>query len=84
MRSLVRHGFIFLSLVLVLAANLLRGAEAPDWPQFHGPRGDNLSTDTGLMKRWPAAGRDSFGQRRDRHGFSSVVLAEGRIYTAGM
>jgi hypothetical protein len=26
---------------------------SPFWPRFHGPKGDNLSTDTGLLKKWP-------------------------------
>jgi len=32
-------------------------AAAGDWPQFHGPRRDNISTETNLLKRWPAGSR---------------------------
>ena len=27
-----------------------------DWPQWRGPKRDNLSTETGLLKDWPVAG----------------------------
>jgi len=72
--------------VLILLAAFSVGAENEqcDWPQFHGLRRDNLSDDTGLMKRWPDGGpqliwkADGMG-----HGFSSVSVANGMIYTAG-
>lgn len=55
-----------------------------DWPQFHGPRRDNMSTETGLLKRWPEGGPellwkvDGLG-----HGWASVAIAGGIMYTAG-
>lgn len=54
------------------------------WPQFHGPNGDNLSSDTGLMKQWPEDGPaliwtcDGLG-----NGYSSISIGNGMIYTAG-
>jgi len=76
------------------AAALLMGAAAPgvsaepvakwQWPQFHGPRRDNRSDEKGLLKRWPEGGpkmiwkADGLG-----HGFSSVTIAGGLIYTTG-
>jgi len=61
------------------------GAEEQyDWPQFHGPARDNISRETGLLKTWPDGGPpllwtvDGLG-----HGFSSVSVANGIIYTAG-
>ncbi|MFH1923168.1 MAG: PQQ-binding-like beta-propeller repeat protein, partial [Planctomycetota bacterium] len=62
----------------------LLAADAPRWPRFHGPRGDNVSTETGLLKEWPEQGpkllwtAQAIGQ-----GFASVTIAEGLIYTAG-
>jgi outer membrane protein assembly factor BamB len=55
-----------------------------DWPTFHGPQRDNVSTETGLLKAWPAAGpplvwtASGLGQ-----GWSTVSVAGGVIYTAG-
>ena len=54
------------------------------WLRFHGPRGDNISPDTGLLKAWPSGGPklvwaiDGIG-----HGFSGVTLAGGLIFTSG-
>jgi len=54
------------------------------WPQFHGPNRDNISAEKGLLKKWPEKGpallwtADGLG-----HGFSSVSIAAGIIYTAG-
>ncbi len=56
----------------------------PYWPHFHGPKGDNISTDTGLLKSWPGGGPKmiwEIGGLGD--GFSSVAIADGTIYTAG-
>ena len=57
---------------------------SPFWPRFHGPKGDNISSDTRLLKQWPEAGprllwiAEGLGQ-----GYASVTLAGGMIYTAG-
>ena len=60
------------------------GGEGGDWPQFHGPRRDNRSTETGLLKTWPADGpRLVWTARGVGHGFATVALSGGRIYTSG-
>ncbi|MBM4091094.1 MAG: alcohol dehydrogenase [Planctomycetes bacterium] len=57
---------------------------APYWPGFLGPRGDNMSDETGLLPSWPADGpkllwtAEGIGE-----GYSSVSLARGLIFTAG-
>lgn len=67
---------------LLVAAALL--ATAADWPQFHGARRDNISHETGLLKRWPEGGpkllwqADGLGE-----GWASVAISSGRLYTAG-
>lgn len=54
------------------------------WPRFLGPRGDNVSSDTGLMKQWPQSGPTLLWTAKGiGEGFSSVTLADGRIFTAG-
>ena len=59
-------------------------ADAPYWPRFHGPTGDNLSPDTGLMKQWPDEGPPlDWTAEGIGNGYSSVTLAHGLIYTAG-
>ncbi|KKL82798.1 hypothetical protein LCGC14_1981150 [marine sediment metagenome] len=58
--------------------------DAPWWPQFHGPKRDNMSTETGLLKQWPEGGPKviwKFSGCGD--GYSMVSIADGRIFTAG-
>ena len=69
---------------MVPSAVLPEEAGLCNWPQFHGQRRDNLSDDTGLMKRWPEVGPGLIWKAEGiGHGFSSVAIADGLIYTAG-
>jgi outer membrane protein assembly factor BamB len=55
-----------------------------DWPRFNGPHGDNISRETGLLQKWPKDGPpllwigNGLGS-----GYSSVSVANGRIFSAG-
>jgi len=67
-----------------LSATWAAAEDGASWPQFHGPNRDNLSTETGLLKQWPEGGpRLLWTTRGLGHGFSTVAIAEGMIYTAG-
>ncbi len=67
-----------------IAATAHTAATAPSWPQFHGPNRDNISTETGLLKSWPANGPELLWTAKNLgHGFSTVSIASGMIYTAG-
>ena len=53
------------------------------WPQFHGPNRDNISTEKGLLKKWPVNGPTLLWMTRGLgHGFSSISISDGMIYTA--
>ena len=83
-----RHFWGVLALLLtgmvVSASVLSEEDEVCNWPQFHGPRRDNLSDDTGLLKRWPEEGpKLAWRATGIGHGFSSVAIADDMIYTAG-
>lgn len=59
-------------------------ASGCSWPRFLGPRGDNISSDTGLLKEWPKSGPPLLWTAKGLgEGYSSVTLANGRIFTAG-
>lgn len=76
----------FLMLLGLLCIGIPQGvaAEAPCWPRFHGPKGDNVSTETGFLERWPEQGPRLLWTARDLgQGFAGVTIADGRIYTAG-
>lgn len=64
-------------------------AEAADWPVFHGPRGDNISPDTGLLQEWPENGpkplwkADGLGKSAKPSSYAGVVVDDGRVFTTG-
>jgi outer membrane protein assembly factor BamB len=59
-------------------------AGTTDWPQFHGPRRDSLSTDQGLLDTWPEGGPKQLWTLRGLgRGYSTVSIARGVIYTMG-
>jgi outer membrane protein assembly factor BamB len=53
---------------------------AEDWPQWRGPRGDNISTETGLADSWPADGPKQLWSVEVGIGYSSAVAVKDRIY----
>jgi outer membrane protein assembly factor BamB len=65
------------------------GRAAPEdgggwWPQFHGPNRDGMSSETGLLKRWPEGGpRLAWRFPECGKGYAGVSIAGGRIFTAG-
>lgn len=74
---------IVVALAICGAADALAAGDA-DWPQFHGPRRDNLSRETGLLKRWPEGGPKLLWTAKGiGHGYALVAVADGRLYTAG-
>lgn len=68
----------------LILVSLTASAVAKDWPQWRGPNRDGISTETGLLKKWPADGpklawkAGGFGA-----GYSSVAVANGKIFTLG-
>lgn len=71
-----------LALMPVLPIGVPTSAE--DWPQFLGPRRDNRSAETGLLREWPASGPPLLWRAQGLgHGYSTVAVAEGMIYTTG-
>ena len=87
---LVSPGFMRQRVLFVLIGGLVvatvAGAadQSLSWPQFHGPNRDNISMETGLLKEWPEAGPELVWTAEGLgHGFSTVSVADGIIYTAG-
>lgn len=68
----------------LLLLSFANTASAHDWPQWRGPQRTGISTETGLLKQWPADGPplawhvDGLGDA-----YASVVVQDGRIYTIG-
>ena len=64
--------FIFLALELTLPAN--------DWPQWRGPNRDGVWHETGILQTFPSDGFKPRWRAPVAEGFSSPVVAEGRVY----
>jgi outer membrane protein assembly factor BamB len=69
---------------LVFALTSTGNCLAQDWPQWRGPNRDEKSTETGLLKAWPANGPDLVWKVTGLGvGFSGVTVVKDRLYTAG-
>lgn len=65
------------------AVELVPSAET-GWPQFRGPRRDGISDERGLLKTWPEAGlKPIWSITGLGRGFSSPVIANGRLFITG-
>jgi outer membrane protein assembly factor BamB len=54
------------------------------WPCFHGPKGDNISPEIGLLKKWPKEGPKLLRTCKGiGEGFGSPSIAAGLIYVSG-
>ncbi len=74
---------LFLVVLVVLVAVRAYAADA-EWPCWRGANRDGRSPDTGLLKEWPAGGPKLVWKTNAiGHGFSSVVVSGGRIFTLG-
>jgi hypothetical protein len=78
--SITRQALLFA--VMLFSAQV---ATAKDWPQWHGPNRDNISTETGLMKQWPEEGPQMLWSIEGMGtGYSTVSIADGFIYVTGI
>jgi outer membrane protein assembly factor BamB len=64
------------SIALAVLAALAAGA---DWPQFLGPARNSTSPETGLLASWPRTGPPVLWQKEVGEGYSSPVVAAGRL-----
>src|SRR5918993_251291 len=70
-------------ILIVLIALLLTGAQlaaAEDWPQFRGPTGQGLSSETGLPLEWSESQNVRWKTTVPGTGWSSPVVADGRVW----
>ena len=79
----VREGVVTLGLFLGIAVALNADATA-DWPRFRGADGNGVSTETGLLQEIPSGGPRLLWQLNGcGTGYSSVSIADGRLFTMG-
>lgn len=53
---------------------------AMDWPQFRGPQRDNICTETGLARKWPAGGPKVLWTVPVAQGYAGAAIVGGRVY----
>jgi outer membrane protein assembly factor BamB len=59
-------------------------ASAADWPQWRGPNRDGVCRETGLLKAWPEGGPKLLWEISGLGpGYSTVSIADGKLYTMG-
>lgn len=54
-----------------------------DWPNFRGPSHDGISAESGWSSEWGDDGPKKLWSKEIGTGFSSVSVADGRLYTMG-
>lgn len=83
-----RASVVWASILIASVSGGLASGEEPSgdcfWPQFHGPRRDNRSSETGLLRQWPADGPAMLWRSAGiGHGFGTVAIADKRVLVAG-
>lgn len=74
MKSLTLSAFFLSSLI----------TQAADWPTFRGADRRDVSTETGLLKKWPAHGPTQVWMNQDAGlGYSGYSIVGGTVYTMG-
>jgi len=72
------------TVVLLLATALSGAAQNSTWFQWRGPNRDGKSTETGLLKDWPAEGPARIWRATGVGiGYSSFSAADGKLFTLG-
>jgi len=79
-----KYGLIFY-FVLAFSGYVALAQDECEWPCFHGPDRTNKSSETGLLKEWPEGGPSLVWTVSGLgDGYSSVSIADGYLFTAGM
>jgi outer membrane protein assembly factor BamB len=72
-----------LSLAAIMLATTVTSAavtSAADWPQWMGPKRDDVWTETGIVETFPEGGLTFLWRKPISGGFSGPAVAGGRVY----
>lgn len=74
-------GFCAIGMLALVAAehDLKPDRAGEDWPQFLGPTGKGISSETGLMNGWPAEGPPMVWSKSVGTGYSAPSIQNGRL-----
>jgi outer membrane protein assembly factor BamB len=68
---------------LLLAVSLASAAQAENWPQFRGPTGQGLSSETNLPIKWSASENIAWKTPLAAEGWSSPIVYGDRVFVTG-
>lgn len=66
--------------IAILIAGVLASALAADWPQYYGPTRDSKSSETGLLRAWPAEGPKVLWTAPIGGGYGGPAVSGGKVY----
>jgi outer membrane protein assembly factor BamB len=69
-----------LALVILFWLAPVARATAADWPQFRGPHRDGISSETGLLRAWPAEGPKVLWSTPVGQGYAAAAIVDGKVY----
>lgn len=85
MKTLSNKTLMSVATILLCFSTEAAAQAGGNWPQWRGPNRDGISKETGLLKQWPAEGPPlvwkALGAGR---GYSSMAVANGRLFTMGL
>jgi outer membrane protein assembly factor BamB len=68
--------FSLVGLLLLISITAAGG----DWPQFRGPDRNNISAETGLLRKWPAGGPKVLWKTPVCEGYAGAAIRDGWVY----
>ncbi|HTL17692.1 MAG TPA: PQQ-binding-like beta-propeller repeat protein [Patescibacteria group bacterium] len=68
-----------LSIGLAINPRLFAADPQEDWPRFLGPNGNNISTETGLVEKWPTNGLPVIWEKAIGSGYSAPSVLGDRL-----
>jgi outer membrane protein assembly factor BamB len=68
-------------LTIGVAALAISAVRSDDWPCWRGAKGDGISRESGLLAQWPESGPRQLWRTKLTGGFSSMAVADGRLFT---
>ena len=74
------YNFITISILVLL---MTVSAVADDWPNWRGPLYNGISNEPNWIGDWPSCEPIILWEQQVGTGFSSIVVADGRLYTMG-
>jgi outer membrane protein assembly factor BamB len=70
-----------LAVAIVVAASAGTVVVAADWPQFRGSEQNGISTEKGMLHRWPTGGPEQLWKTELGSGYSGLTVVGDRLYT---